>query len=680
MRPQNRVPVGGGSVGVSMFARVRRSLGALALGLVVLLAGIGAPIDVAYAALGDICMTTSTSLPGTEDNVGACVPTASPVTGASCGTSGGKDYFYSATENLCIADGGVGAQCADGLYFEGVCTPVPQPTPPIAPTPAGFTGLAGAGDNPGGSQQPICVNASPFLGGGLGIVTGTVLCYTGGGKMTGINAYTDSGSDSVGVGPVSFDSWNSLSLRDLFAGDDIVALGTLSVYGGAEIYSANGRNGMQISDDGILMRAQDATDTNEVSTLELTDQQVKLLSTDGTSSAGLEVSFTEGASLSAYLNGTGTPSDGAAVTIDGKIGVASSAGVGVLITGSGQGDKSAPLNGNANWSDVQIASVNYGTVFGTANGLGSAVIVNDYGVTIKAPELRSGGASYNEFGSGANNEADSSLVNSIGAGGAGTVRNFVGAAGTVGSIVYNAIGTDPGTLGGTTINTIGNTNLLTEVRATAGTSSMVMIQGALDMASLDGDSILPGTTTGVNSGSSSVQKDASGKHAVVDKNGKLAVENGVSSQATNSTYLTNGYGTTNGLVLTETGSVMVGGEAGGTALALSDSGAHFSNVTNGEPVRVSGVADGQTAFEATNQRQLDSGLASVAALAGLPAPQLGKRNSMGFGFGLHNSGKAISFGGQSLIDESISFKYGVAVSEAAGLIDGSASMGVGFSW
>jgi hypothetical protein len=660
---------------------LRRLLSSVLLGLSMLLTGIGAPIGVAYAALNDACMTTDpTPLPGLEISNGSCVATTSLSTGLSCGTTGSKDYFYNASEGICVADGDVGPQCTNGIYFAGVCEVPPTPTPPTAPTPAGFTGLTGSGGDPSGSQQPMCVNASPFVGYGLGIVAGTVLCYTGAGKMMGINAYTDSGSDSVGVGPINFESWNSLSLRDLFAGDDITALGTLSVYGNAQIYSANGYNGMQITDEGILMRAQNALANNEISSFELTDQQIKLLSTDGTSSAGLEVSFTEGASLTAYLEGTGTPSDGAAVNIDGRIGAASTAGVGVLITGSGQGDKTAPTNGLAGWSDVQVASANYGTLYGAANGLGSAIIVNDYGVQVKAPELRDGGASYNEFASGANNEAGSSLVNSIGAGGAGTVTNFVGTAGTIGSVVYNAIGTDAGSKGGTTINTIGNTNALTQVRATAGTSSMVMIQGALDMASVDGASILPGATNGVNSGSSSVQKDASGKHAVVDEHGRIAMVDGAAAQATNSTYLTNGYGTTNGLVLTENGSVMVGGQSGGTAFALSDTGAHFSNVLNGDPVRVSGVADGQSAFEATNQRQLDSGLASVAALAGLPAPQLGKRNSMGFGFGLHNSGKAISFGGQSLFDDSISFKYGVAVSEAAGLVDGSASMGIGFSW
>lgn len=659
---------------------LRRLLSSVLLGLCMLLTGISAPISVAYAALNDSCMTTDpTPVQGLEISDGSCVATTSLSTGLSCGTTGSKDYFYNASEGICVANGDVGAQCTNGIYNAGICEVPPTPTPPTAPTPAGFTGLSDAGANPSGTQ-PMCVNASPFIGGGVFVVSGTVLCYTGAGKLTDINAYTDTGSDSVGVGPISFESWNSLSLRDLFAGDDITALGTLSVFGNAQIYSANGYNGMQITDEGILMRAQNALANNEISSFELTDQQIKLLSTDGTSSAGLEVSFTEGASLTAYLEGTGTPSDGAAVNINGRIGANSTAGIGVLITGSGQGDKTAPTNGLADWSDVQVASANYGTNYGVANGLGSAVIVNDYGVQVKAPELRSGGASYNEFGSGANNEAGSSLVNSIGAGGAGTVTNFVGTAGAIGSVVYNAIGTDPGSNGGTTINTIGNTNALTEVRAAAGTSSMVMIQGALDMASVDGASILPGATTGVNSGSSSVQKDASGKHAVVDEYGRIAMVDGTAAQATNSTYLTNGYGTTNGLVLTETGSVMVGGQNGGTAFALSDSGAHFSNVLNGDPVRVSGVADGQSAFEATNQRQLDSGLASVAALAGLPAPQLGKRNSVGFGFGLHNSGKAISFGGQSLFDDSISFKYGVAVSEAAGLVDGSASMGIGFSW
>ena len=97
-------------------------------------------------------------------------------------------------------------------------------------------------------------------------------------------------------------------------------------------------------------------------------------------------------------------------------------------------------------------------------------------------------------------------------------------------------------------------------------------------------------------------------------------------------------------------------------------------------MRVSGIADGKGPFEAANIRQLDSGLASIAALAGLPAPQLGKRNSFGMGFGMHDSGRAVSLGGQSMFGDSMTFKYGVAIAESGGLIDGSASLGLGVSW
>lgn len=344
------------------------------------------------------------------------------------------------------------------------------------------------------------------------------------------------------------------------------------------------------------------------------------------------------------------------------------------------------------------------------------MIVNDYCMKLKAPELRTGGASSNEFVSGANNEAGSVLVNSFGAGGAGAVVNAIGAgstgsvvnaigAGSSGSVlndigsgstglmtnslgtagsgsgmVYNLIGTDDGLNGGTTINRIGNINAATEVRATAATSSMVMIQGALDMASVDGQSILPGPLYAVDSGNSMIQKDASGKHLVYDENGRFTVVDGVADQLTNSVYLRNGYGDTNGLMLTETGATLTGGTTGGTALALTDQGVHFSHSDTGAPVRMSGIADGQEPFDAVNVRQLNGGIASVAALAGLPAPQLGKRSSFGMGFGVHDGGRANTLGGQSMFGDGMTFKYGVAVSESAGLYDSTASLGVGFSW
>lgn len=227
---------------------------------------------------------------------------------------------------------------------------------------------------------------------------------------------------------------------------------------------------------------------------------------------------------------------------------------------------------------------------------------------------------------------------------------------------------------------MGNTNALTSFTTYAGTSSMVVIQGALDYSTGQGASILNSPTQLVSGGSATTMLGASARYASVDQNGRMTIINGVAPQATSTLYIENGYGQTNGVAITERNALLTGGESSPTTLMLSDTGARFSNSTNGEPVVVSGIADGQGPFDATNVRQLDSGLASIAALAGLPAPQPGKSNALGIAVGFHNSGSAFAVGGQSLIGESMSIKYGGAVAHSNGLVKSSASLGVGASW
>jgi hypothetical protein len=271
--------------------------------------------------------------------------------------------------------------------------------------------------------------------------------------------------------------------------------------------------------------------------------------------------------------------------------------------------------------------------------------VNDYGVTVKSAST---GNSYNSFGG----------------------------AGATGSMVTNAIGTGEG--GGATTNLIGNSNSQSSFIAQAGNSSMVVVQGALDFGT-DGTSTLVGAIQGVSGGSSTVMPGSSARQVVMDENGRMTVVNGVAQEASTSMHITNGYGTTNGVVVNEDRAAMSGGTMNPTTLALTDSGARFSN-SLGEPVTVSGVADGQGAFDAANIRQLDSGIASIAALAGIPSPQAGKNNSIGIGVGHHGSGMAVAVGGQSMFGEGLTLKYGASMSYSSGLVDTSTMMGIGMSW
>jgi len=573
----------------------------------------------ASATPGDFCFIGGSEPGELGSDDTTCVANSSIEQGDQCGTS---ELFYNQSSNLCVADN---ATCStgsdDGLYSGGSCQALPVAPTPTAPTaPAGFGLDDNAGSIPTGEQQPMCVNASPFIGGGVFVVSGTVLCYTGAGRSTGIYAYTDDGGSSSGWNPFDPNFWDSLTMRDLYASDDISAQGTLSVFGGAQIYSLNGLNGVQVNDTGVLVRAADLG--GNVASFAATPGNIIASATDGSSTSSLTIDGGKG------------------ISIYGQIGATSTDRVGVVVSGDGQGNATAPVSGPASWADVLVASKSYD------GSLGSAVIVNDYGVTVKSASV---GNSYNSFGQ----------------------------AGVTGSMVTNAIGTGEG--GGATTNIIGNTNSQSAFIANAGTSSMTVVQGALDLGTSGGTSTLIGASQTVAGGSSTVMGGSSARHVVMDSNGKMTVINGVAQEATSSMQVTNGYGVTNGVMANEHTAAISGGTENPTTLALSDGGARFSN-SFGEPVTVSGVADGQGAFDAANIRQLDGGIASIAALAGIPSPQTGKDNSVGIGMGQHGSGMAVAVGGQSLIGDTFTIKYGASVSHSGGLVDTSTMLGIGMSW
>jgi hypothetical protein len=608
----------------------------------------------AAAAEGDYCYISADRMPGLENAAGQCIADPGFEQGGFCG----EGLFFDQTAGQCFANN---ESCTisgggSGVYSNGTCQALPSaPTMPDPTVSSGFTLDPNAASAPTGEQQPMCVNASPFIGGGMFVVSGTVLCYEGAGRPMGIYAYTDGGGG--GWNPFDRDAWDSLAVTgDVYAGDDITALGTMSAFGGAQFYSANGNNGVQVNNAGVLIRSGDG---NNVASISTTPGQITSTATNGTASAGVNIngngtvttvatdgSATSGVSVSGS-DGIGVVGNsataGPGVTIAGAVGDASTARTGVYVTGDGQGVETAPVSGPANWADVLIGSKS----FTPDNDLGSGIIVNDYGVTVRSSAV---GNSYNQFG----------------------------AAGNAGSMVLNEIGTGNG--GGATTNVIGNTHADSRFAAMAGTSSMVVVQGALDFATGQGQSVLSGATQLVSGGSATSMLGGTGRHVVMDDSGRMTVINGVATQASSSLYIVNGHGNTNGVVVTESTAALSGGTSNPTTMALSDSGVNFSNSSTGGPVRVSGIADGSGPFDAANVRQVHSGIASVAALAALPAPQAGKTNSLGIAMGHHGTGMAVALGGQSLIGDMLTVKYGASLGYASGLIGSTASVGVGLSW
>ncbi|MDT8440524.1 MAG: YadA-like family protein, partial [Desulfuromonadales bacterium] len=117
--------------------------------------------------------------------------------------------------------------------------------------------------------------------------------------------------------------------------------------------------------------------------------------------------------------------------------------------------------------------------------------------------------------------------------------------------------------------------------------------------------------------------------------------------------------------------------------------------------RITQVADGVNAHDAVNVRQLQqvyattsnridrldqrvkdlrkesfAGIASVAALAAIPDPKAGRKNSLGVGYGNYKGENALAIGFKSDVSENLRLTTGVATARD----DLSANIGLGWSW
>jgi hypothetical protein len=143
-----------------------------------------------------------------------------------------------------------------------------------------------------------------------------------------------------------------------------------------------------------------------------------------------------------------------------------------------------------------------------------------------------------------------------------------------------------------------------------------------------------------------------------------------------SLYVNTDEGVSHGLFVGQSQTVISGG-TNSTSMTLDDWGATFRNDDTGGPARVTGIADGQSDFDAVNYRQLNSGVASVAALAGIPAPIPGKNVAIGVGYGNYHGTSAVAMGIKANMPKSnVSLTLGVGYCQN----DYTASGGVSISF
>ena len=146
--------------------------------------------------------------------------------------------------------------------------------------------------------------------------------------------------------------------------------------------------------------------------------------------------------------------------------------------------------------------------------------------------------------------------------------------------------------------------------------------------------------------------------------------------------LTNEAGNVHGIAINNNQTVISGGTTTGV-LTLNDNGATFSD-SDGAPIKVTGVADGTSTYDAVNYGQLTrglnevrSGISAVSAMANIPQVDPNKKFSLGAGYGTFMNTQAFAVGGSARIDDDVVVKASFAQSTHAKPTFG---VGVGYSW
>lgn len=311
-----------------------------------------------------------------------------------------------------------------------------------------------------------------------------------------------------------------------------------------------------------------------------------------------------------------------------QTGVASINTSGAAATTLGADGNATNLNSNVN----NIGTGNYQTT----NTIGSSRATN---VIIGSTSINASNNAVTNINTGTSNSA-------VNVGNALNITNLNSATNNIGvSNVYetsNRIGT--GSAAST--NIIGNNNENSTVTATAGNARQVLANDSASTTvttAASAASVLSGATTAPSS--QVLLHNTAG--TTVDANGKI-LTNGAAgyvapAAATAAVTLTNGYGNTHGLVVTESQTTLSGGTQS-SSMTLTDRAATFSNAQTGAPITVTGVADGRSDFDAVNVRQFAGAIAAVAAQANIPALAAGQDRTFGVGVGSFMGKSALAMG------------------------------------
>ncbi len=333
---------------------------------------------------------------------------------------------------------------------------------------------------------------------------------------------------------------------------------------------------------------------------------------------------------------------------------------------------------NATGNNTMTAGGN-NAITATGNNNISATIDNDVRAT--RDNLISATRN-NAISAAANNTMTAAGNNTIAATGANSINAITAPTNNMTATTANNIQGPVNNIGtsAASVNSIGNTNTATRVTATAGNASQALVNNSANTLVSGGTSGLTARTGTANQTTNAQVLLSNAGGTTVDANGKILTQGAQGYTAptapTAAVTLTNGYGNTHGLVVTESQATLSGGTQS-SSLTLNDRHARFSNAATGAPITVTGVADGRDDFDAVNVRQFAAAVAAVSAQANIPGLQHNQDRSIGVGLGNFMGKSALALGMNYRSESRTVFR--VTVSSG---VDGGAKpvVGAGASW
>lgn len=272
--------------------------------------------------------------------------------------------------------------------------------------------------------------------------------------------------------------------------------------------------------------------------------------------------------------------------------------------------------------------------------------------------------------------SDSGISSSItmGNGTSGVAINATGASNTAAVASLTTTNTDTSITHGLSVYTTATTLSGGESAST----TLTLTDGGLAVSTAAGN-----TFTVTSAGAAQIGNDGMAGSLVISKgdgtSAKSVVLDGVANSIT---------GTTNSIV----GSTSTTVTGNSTSLTLDSAGATLNNV------QLHGVANGVAGTDAVNVNQLNavvgktnalnhridevadrsySGIASVAALAGIPAPAAGKRYTVGAAVGTYGGKSALAVGFRGALSDSVAVTAGISQNSDS---RAAANLGFGYSW